>query len=315
MRVSAGQDETQVHQGIYRQTGLLMTSQDNGSAFVAMAGESVTLSSGRAIGGWVQGTEGVWTAQLNMAVLNQLTLNGERLTAARYPIEVTDDPVRGGWLFAEEPTAGVDPYTQIVVRPEDRAAAAIAVGSEGQIWASAGWANAVLTVQSYDAATGVVTFDERAPYDLSAASRSFVQGTGVQLDRPGEWYFDSGTNTVHFKAPPGFDGRGVVASTDASIIDITGGQNIRIEGFTIADASTGASSTDFYTAAILVRDGSDVQILDMPPRRHSAPSAATAPCPPDFARAWAGTRGASRVLSWGQGGRIEAAVQVLVHGP
>ena len=37
--------------------------------------------------------------------------------------------------------------------------------------------------------------------------------------------------------------------------------------------------------------------------------------PPDFARAWAGTRGASRVLSWGQGGRIEAAVQVLIHGP
>lgn len=37
--------------------------------------------------------------------------------------------------------------------------------------------------------------------------------------------------------------------------------------------------------------------------------------PPDFARAWAGTRGASRVLSWGQGGRTLAAVQVLIHGP
>ncbi len=35
--------------------------------------------------------------------------------------------------------------------------------------------------------------------------------------------------------------------------------------------------------------------------------------PPAFARAWG--PGASRVLSWGQGGRIEAAVQVLCHGP
>lgn len=55
-----------------------------------------------------------------MADLNQLTLNGERMTEARYPNEVPDDPVRGGWLFADDPTAGVDPFTQIVVRPEDR---------------------------------------------------------------------------------------------------------------------------------------------------------------------------------------------------
>lgn len=120
----------------------------------------------------------------------------------------------------------------------------------------------MLTVQAYDAATGVVTFAERAPYDLSAASRYFVQGTGVQLDQPGEWYFDAATRTVHFKAPPGFDGRGAVASTDGSIIDITGGEGIRTEGFTISDAATGASDTDFYTGAILVRDGRDVQILD-----------------------------------------------------
>ncbi len=35
--------------------------------------------------------------------------------------------------------------------------------------------------------------------------------------------------------------------------------------------------------------------------------------PPDFARTWG--PGASRVLSWGQVGRTEAAVQVLCHGP
>jgi len=35
--------------------------------------------------------------------------------------------------------------------------------------------------------------------------------------------------------------------------------------------------------------------------------------PPDFARAWGA--GTSRVLSWGEGRRTEAAVQVLCHGP
>jgi parallel beta-helix repeat protein len=260
MRASAGADETQVHAGVYRQTGLLLTDEDDGSAFVAAAGEAVTLSGGRAVSGWVEGADGVWTAQVDQAELNQLTLNGARLTEARYPNEVPTDPVRGGWLWAAEPDAGLDPLTQIVVRPEDRGGAAIAPGAEVHVFAAAGWANAVLTVASYDAATGVVTFTEAAPYDLSAASRYFVQGTGVQLDQPGEWYFEAATRTVHFKAPPGFDGKGVVASGDGSVIDITGGQDIRIEGFTITDAATGASSTDFHTAGILVRGGQDVTI-------------------------------------------------------
>ncbi len=262
MRDAAGADQTMVHEGTYYRTDLLLTGADSGSAFVAAPGEAVTLSGGRAVTGWVEGANGVWTARVNAADLNQLTLDGVRMTEARFPNEVPDDPVRGGWLFADAPTAGVDPLTQIVVRPEDRGGAAIAPGAEVHIFAAAGWANAVLTVESYDAATGVVTFAEPAPYALSAASRYFVQGTGVQLDAAGEWYFDAVTKTVHFKAPQGFDGRGAVASGNGTVIDITGGTDIRIEGFTISDAATGASSTDFYTAGILVRDGSDVQILD-----------------------------------------------------
>jgi Ca2+-binding RTX toxin-like protein len=222
----------------------------------------VTLSAGRVVGGWVEGADGIWTARLNAPDLNQLTLDGERMTEARFPNEVPTDPIQGGWLFAGDPAAGIDPYTQIVVRPGDRGAADIALGAEIHIYTAAGWANAVLTVQGYDAATGVVTFTERAPYDLSAASRYFVQGTDVQLDTAGEWYFDAATKTVHFKAPPGFDGRGVVASGDGSVIEITGAQDIRIEGFTISDAATAATSTDFYTGGVLVRDSSDVQIVN-----------------------------------------------------
>ena len=263
MRASAGADETQVHQGTYRLTNpLLLSGADNDSAFVAAAGEAVTLSGGRAVGGWVQGAGGIWTAQLNAQDLHQLTLDGVRMTEARFPNEVPTDPVRGGWLFAGKPTPGIDPFTQIVVRPGDRDAAQIAPGAEIHIYTGASWANAVLKVLSYDAATGIVTFDQPAPYNLSAASRYFVQGTGVQLDKTGEWYFDPATKTVHFRAPPGFDGTGVVASGDNSVIDIIDGQNIRIEGFTISDAATAAANTDFHTGGVVVRNGSNVEILN-----------------------------------------------------
>ena len=263
MQTSAGADQTLVHQGTYRlTTPLTLDGNDNDSAFIAAPTETVTLSGGKAVTGWVQGGDGIWTAHLNAQDLHQLTLDGVRMTEARFPNEVPSDPVKGGWLFAANPGQRIDPYTQMVVRPGDRGSAEIAVGAEIHVYTAAGWANAVLTVQSYDAASGIVTFDEPAPYDLSAASRYFVQGTGVQLDKAGEWYFDPASKTVHFKAPSGFDGTGVVASGDGSVIEITGGQNIRIEGFTISDAATGAADTDFYTGGILVRGSSGVQIVN-----------------------------------------------------
>lgn len=261
MRAAAGADETVVHEGTWHRTSLRLTAEDNGSAFVAAEGAEVVLSGGRSVQRWVEGEGGVWTARVNVADISQLTLDGQRLTEARFPNEVPSDPIRGGWLFAGQPPEGIDPLRQMVIRPDDRAAADIAPGAEVHVFSGVGWANAVLTVQDYDAATGIVTFTEPAPYDLSAASRYFVQGTGVQLDAVGEWYFDAATKTLHFKAPPGFDGKGVVASGNGSVIEISDAEDIRIEGFTITDAATDASDTDFYTAGVLVRAGSDVQVL------------------------------------------------------
>jgi len=262
MQASAGPDEAQVHQGRYQLTSpLTLTAADNGSAFVAAAGEDVTLSGGRMVSGWVQGANGIWTAPLNVADLNQLTLNGVNQTEARFPNTVPDDPVKGGWLFAGTLPQGLDPLTQMQVRPADLAALNLAPGMEVHIFAGVSWANDVLTVQAVDAATGVVTFAEAATYDLTTASRYFVQGTGVQLDKPGEWFFDPATKTVHFKAPPGFDGTGMVAAGDKSVIEIEGASDITIRGFTITDAATGEYSADIFTAGINV-SGSDHVTID-----------------------------------------------------
>ena len=261
MQASAGADQTQVHQGRYQlTTPLTLTAADNGSAFVAAAGEDVTLSGGRLISGWTKGANGIWTAPLNLGDLHLMTLNGVAQTEARYPNTVPDDPIKGGWLFAGNPPAGLDPDYNMKLRPGDLAALNLAPGMEVLIYSGVGWSNDLLTVQSVDAATGIVTFAEPSTYGITAASRFYVQGTAVQLDKPGEWFFDRATKTVHFKAPPGFDGTGVVAAGNDSVIDLQSASNVRISGFTITDAATGAHHSDIYTAGVNVEDSDHVTI-------------------------------------------------------
>ena len=261
MRQSAGEDTTLVRGGTYDQRDtLVLTSADNGSHFAAYGTEAPVLSGGTALTNWTQGANGIWTAALNQADLHQLTVDGVRQTEARFPNAVPADPVKGGWLWANDPPAGIDPRQQLAVDPADITASGLAVGMKIHLFTNASWSSNTLTVTAVNAATGVVSFDHPADFELGAATRYYVEDGLVQLDQPGEWYFDPNTQLVHFKAPPGFDGTGVVASGDASIIRITDAQNIGVQGFTFSDMATGAHNADFSEAGISVVRSTDVTI-------------------------------------------------------
>ncbi len=128
------------------------------------------------------------------------------------------------------------------------------------IFTDAGWANARLTVESVDSARSLITFAESAPYELGERSRFFVEGSAAHLDKEGEWWFDEASGTIHFKAPTDFDGTGAVVSGNHSIIDISGGQDISISGFTFSDTATAAPDGDFDTAAISMEFASSITI-------------------------------------------------------
>ena len=263
MRGTGGNDETRVHEGTYHlTTPLYLRAEDNGSKFVAAAGEDVTLSGGRAMRGWVQGADGIWTARINVADVHQMTLNGVNQTEARFPNAVPGNPIQGGWLFAEDLPDGVDKQRHMAFDPDDVSAAQLKPGAEVHVFAGVSWANNTLTVQSVDRVHNIVTFTSAADYDLTAASRYFVQGDKILLDKPGEWFFDTATRTMHFKAPPGFDGTGAIAAGDDSVFDIDGASNITISGFTISDAATDATSSNIYSAGVTLRDSQNIIITD-----------------------------------------------------
>ena len=108
--------------------------------------------------------------------------------------------------------------------------------------------------------TGVITFDTPADYPLGAETRYFVEGGKVHLDQPGEWWFDKASQTVNFKAPPGFDGTGVVASGDHALISLEGANGVSVSGFTLTDVGSAGHNSDLTEAGIVVQGSHDIAI-------------------------------------------------------
>ena len=109
---------------------------------------------------------------------------------------VSEDPVKGGWLWAKAPPAGVDPVARMADGPTDLAGGRIAVGMKVHFFADASWASNTRTITALDTARGVMTFDEPVSFKTGASSRYHVEDSKVHLDQPGEGWFDTATQTV-----------------------------------------------------------------------------------------------------------------------
>ena len=121
MRLSGGDDTTLIRGGTYYlDQPLTLTAQDNGSRYAGYGTETAVLSGGTAMTNWSKGANGVWTAPLAQADLHQLTLDGVSQNEARFPNAVPDDPIKGGWIWAKAPPAGVDPVKQMAYDPADQ---------------------------------------------------------------------------------------------------------------------------------------------------------------------------------------------------
>ena len=166
MRVSGGNDTTLIRGGTYYlDQPLTLTAQDNGSQFAGYGTETAVLSGGTALNNWIKGANGVWTAKLAQTDLHQLTLDGVRQTEARYPNALPEDPIKGGWLWAKAPPAGVDPEKQMAYDPADLAGGKIAVGMQVHFFTDASWASNTRTITALDTTRGVMTFDEPAYFN------------------------------------------------------------------------------------------------------------------------------------------------------
>lgn len=256
MRQSGGGDTVYLAGGTYyANTPLNLTAADSGSSFLAMSGEKVTISGGTPVSGWTQGADGIWSAQVSAADVQQLTVNGVKQVESRFPDVDPNDPITGGWLWGQDVPAGRDATNSLAFNPSDFPPGhEPKVGQTVTVFAENGYANDKLTIESVSG--NVMTFSSEANYDLGPASRFFI--SEPVPDAVGEWSFDSATQTVRYKAPEGFTGEGAVASDAHSLFVVDGAQNVTFKGLTFAD--TAASSGDPETAAIEAHDATGMVV-------------------------------------------------------
>ncbi len=261
MRASSGEDTTFVRGGTYVQkTSLKLTEEDAGSHFNAYAKETPHLQGGANLSNWTKQADGVWTAKVSVDDLHQITLNGVRQSEARFPNEVATDVIKGGWLWGNTAQPGLDPKKHLSFDPTDFTKDQLKVGMKIHVVIDAGWGSNVLEIKTLDLKKGVMTFDREAFYDLGAASRFYVADAKVHLDKAGEWWFDTANKLLHYKAPGNFDGKGVVASSSDSIIDIRNTSNVGFTGFTITDSASNDHDNYGETAGINVSNSNNVTL-------------------------------------------------------
>lgn len=256
MQQSGGADTVYLGGGTYYAPDTLqLTAADSGSSFLAMNGEKVVISGGTPVSGWTQGSDGIWTAHVDAADVQQFTLNGEKQTESRFPDVDVNDPIRGGWLWGQDLPGGYDPQTSLAFNPSDFPAGhAPQVGQTITVFSENGYANDKLTIASVNG--NVVTFTSEANYELGPASRFYIsEETPSQV---GEWSYDSASQTISYKAPEGFTGEGGVVSNDHSLFTLDGANNVTFKGLTFSD--TAASTGDPETAAIETYDASGLVI-------------------------------------------------------
>ena len=261
MRTSAGADTTMIRGGTYALAApLQLTAADSQNTFSSYAVEHPVLSAGSVVSGWTAGSNGIWTAHVNAADVQQFSLNGVQQVEARYPNYDASDPIRGGWLWARDLPSGHDATHEMAYNRGDFTAGQLAPGMKVTVFSELGYSSDVLTIKSVDANAGIVTFVEQANYDLGSASRFFVSDGRVHLDQTGEWWFDQASSTMNYRAPAGFDGSGAVVAGNHSLINVNGAQNVTIHGLTFTDAGRTEATGGIEAGAVVITNGTGIAV-------------------------------------------------------
>ena len=170
--------------------------------YAAAAGEKVILSGGREIRGWKQGADGLWTVDLPEVksgkwFFRQLYADGERLPRGRYPEEgflkiksVSQDYMKLQFTepLPERNFGGQD--TEVVVV---------------QNWSISRELIAQSNPQELTAQTQIGWAGHMACLPKPRMS-AFLENALPLVTRPGQWYLDRKSGTLHYKAADGEDG-------------------------------------------------------------------------------------------------------------
>lgn len=205
--------------GTYRlPRSVIFTGRDSGTqmcpiTYTAYPGEKPVFSGGRQITGWKVYRDNIVFATLPQEEnqywsFRELFFNGQRQIMARYPNYDPKNPLYGGWAFIESPLPE-DSSAPTAFRYEpDAFPRRWAKPEQGEVFIIPGyaWNSNILPIQQVDHNTRVITVTRKlaAGWDrLMKGNRFYVQNLLEELDQPGEWCFDTETQTLYFWPPTG----------------------------------------------------------------------------------------------------------------
>ncbi|HUS59136.1 MAG TPA: hypothetical protein VM141_10830, partial [Planctomycetota bacterium] len=202
---------------------LVLTEADAGTrenpvAWRAHPGETPLLSGGQVLGGWRPFRGRIMQAELHGSSggkwkTRQLFCKGRRMSRARWPKVDTANPLATGWAFVEAP-AEQGSTTAFHYRPNTfRHTWARPGGIEVKMFRGPGWNMTVTPVESVNYGERLIRLAREdwdtdvhpwyVPAAIQTDNRFCIENALEELDRPGEWCFDSEEAMLYFWPPSG----------------------------------------------------------------------------------------------------------------
>ena len=271
----------QVQPGLYEvSTTLVIDQQDAGGPQtpVVYRGTGTTkpvVVGGKAIGNWQPHQGKILKADVGAqgfkdVHFRQLLCNGKRMDLARYPNRDADNPVTGGWAYADgKPTPMYqnienEPRNVLQYAEADARQWAHPEEAEVMVFPRYNWWNDIIRIAALDRDKRIITLASDASYGIRPGDRYFVRNLLEELDAPGEWYLDKATQTLYFWPPVGANPATmvVVAPVVRTILEMKdGAANVTFRDFTFECAEGTAiylhGTTDCRIAASVIRNVGD----------------------------------------------------------
>jgi hypothetical protein len=244
--------------GVYRET---IKPARSGTAaapitFKPYNGEPVTVSGADAVAGWLNYGKSIYKARQSWDLgfgNNQVFVDGQMMIEARWP-NTTLDVTRPRKASADNITvasaAGVDPGTATLTDQELTQLKGAWNGATIHIMPGHGWVGETGTVTSSD--VGKLTYRYK-PLDQKnqvprAGDAYYLTGKFSALDAPGEWFYESSSQTLYLR-PPGSDSPGlhtVEVKRRQYAFDLRGRSYVDVKDFNLAASTIISSSSSSH---------------------------------------------------------------------
>ena len=136
-----------------------------------------------------------------------LFFEGKRLPLARYPNHDPENPIAGGWAYADgEP---IPMYKDIEgesrkslhFKQADARKWSRPTDGEVMVFPRYNWWNNYARIASVDESSRIITLRTDCSYPIRPNDRYFIQGLREELDAPGEWYLDEAKGDLYLWPP------------------------------------------------------------------------------------------------------------------